>query len=250
MTEPKRIVGWFSCGNNSAVMSKLLVDKYPDDDVRIIRCVVANEHADNDRFHADVEKWIGRTIERRQSEEYADCWQVWEARRYMAGIKGAPCTIEMKKAVRWAFEKEWGPTHQAFGFSADEKKRADRFANGNPEIRLLRPLEESGLTKADCAAFIEGAGIELPVMYGLGFSNNNCIGCVKATSIVYWARTRHHFPDEFARTAELSRRLGCRLTRLKGKRIFIDEIPADFDWQKKDRSKQVECGVLCGSEAQ
>lgn len=240
-----KIVGWFSCGNNSAVMSKLLVDQHPNDEVRIVRCVVNNEHPDNDRVHADVERWIGRPIERWASDKYADCWAVWEKRKYISGTKGAPCTIEMKKAVRWRFEREWGPDYQAFGFSADEKKRADRFVGNNPEIKLLRPLEVAGITKPDCALLVAGAGIKLPAMYGMGFANNNCICCAKATSIVYWARCRHYFPERFWRMAELSRRIGCRLTRLKGKRIFLDEIPADINWQKKDRSKAIECGVGC-----
>lgn len=194
-----KIVGWFSCGNNSAVMSKVLVDQYPNDDVRIVRCVVANEHTDNDRFHADVERWIGRPIYRLSSRTYEDCWQVWEARKYLSGIKGAPCAGEMKKAVRWEFERDWEPDFQAFGFSFDESVRAERFIRNNPEARLLRPLEDARITKPECAQLVEGAGIELPVMYRLGFKNNNCICCVKATSIVYWARCRHHFPEQFAR---------------------------------------------------
>ena len=240
-----KIVGWFSCGNNSAVMSKLLVDQYPDDDVRIVRCVVDNEHPDNDRFHADVEKWIGRKIERIASTEFKDCWDVWETRKYLSGIKGAPCTGAMKKVPRWTLEREWFPDFQAFGFSSDEAIRSVKFTNNNPEMKLLNPLIDARITKPMCAALIEGAGITLPIMYQLGFLNNNCICCVKATSIVYWARCRHYFPEIFWRMAELSRRIGCRLTRLKGKRIFIDEIPADFDWQKKERGKQAECGVLC-----
>lgn len=243
-----KIVGWFSCGNNSAVMSKLLVDLYPNDDVRIVRCVVENEHEDNDRFHTDVEGWIGRPIEKLHSLEFADCWDVWEKRKYISGIKGAPCTIEMKKAVRWRLEKEWQPDYQSFGFSLGETSRHERFLSGNPEVRLLSPLIDAKITKPDCALLIEGAGIELPVMYKLGFSNNNCIACAKATSIVYWARTRHYFPEQFARMDELSYRLGCRLTRLKGKRIFLRDIPPDFDWQKKDRSRDIECGVLCKGE--
>lgn len=70
-------------------------------------------------------------------------------------------------------------------------------------------------------------GIEPPIMYGLGFQNNNCIPCVKATSPSYWALVRKQFPGEFDRMAKLSRELGCRLTRIKGERRFIDEIPAD-----------------------
>lgn len=240
-----KIVGWFSCGNNSAVMSKMLVDAYPGDDLRLIRCVVPDEHEDNDRFHADVEQWIGRPIERMASEKYANCNEVWEHRQYMSGIKGAPCTQEMKKAVRWRVEKEWGPERQVFGFSSDERHRISDFEARNPEIRLLNPLADHHVTKPMCARLIEGADIILPVLYRLGFANNNCLCCVKATSTVYWAKMRHHFPAVFAQRAELSRRLGCRLTRLKGVRIFLDEIPADFDWTGKDRSKAVQCGVGC-----
>lgn len=241
-----KIAVWYSCGNNSSVAAKLTVDQYPNDDVRIIRCVVPNEHADNDRFHADVEKWIGRTIERGHSEEYADCWEVWEDRKYISGIHGAPCTAAMKKSVRWRIERDWQPDFQVFGFSYDEKKRTEQFLLNNPEIRLLRPLEAERITKAMCAQLIAGAGIAPATMYQMGFKNNNCICCAKATSIIYWARCRYYFLAEFSRMAELSRRLGCRLTRYKGKRIFIDEIPLDFDWQKVDRSKAIECGVSCG----
>lgn len=242
---PRRIVGWFSCGNNSAVMSKLLVTLYPRDDVRIVRCVVKNEHADNDRFHDDVERWIGRPIERIASTKFADCWEVWEDRKYLSGIRGAPCTGEMKKVPRWTLEREWAPDFQAFGFSSDEQIRAVQFADNNPEVRLLNPLIDLGFTKPLCAEFVEGAGIILPILYIMGFVNNNCTLCVKATSPSYWARCRFYFPQEFARMAELSRRVGCRLTRIKGKRIFIDEIPLDFNWQKKDRSRAIECGVGC-----
>lgn len=237
------IVSWFSCGNNSAVASKLAVDQY--EDVVVARCVIPNEHPDNERFHEDVENWIGQSIVRLHSIGFKDCWEVWEKRRYISGIKGAPCTTEMKKAVRWAFERKHEPTHQVFGYSADETKRAELFRSNNPDVQLLTPLIEEGITKPQCADLIMGAGIVAPKMYELGFKNNNCIACAKATSIVYWARTRHFFPEQFQRMAELSRRLGCRLTRLKGVRIFLDEIPADFDWQgKKDRGA-IGCGLLC-----
>jgi len=244
-----KIVAWFSCGNNSAVAAKLASEIFLPDELRIVRCVVANEHADNDRFHTDVERWIGRPIERIQSEKYLDCWAVWEERKFLSGIKGAPCTAEMKKVPRWAFERVWAPDYQVFGFSSDEAKRADRFLALNPEVRLLRLLESEHITKPMCATLIEGAGIELPAMYRMGFSNNNCICCVKATSIVYWARSRHFFPVEFSRMAELSRRLGCRLTRLLGKRIFIDEIPLDFHWETKYDRNRAECGVLCTGDS-
>ena len=236
------IVSWFSCGNNSAVASKIAIDTY--EDVVIARCVIDNEHTDNERFHDDAEHWFGQPILRLRSTEFKDCWEVWEKRRYISGIKGAPCTSEMKKAVRWAFEREYQPTHQVFGYSFDETKRAKQFRDNNPDVKLLTPLIDWEITKPQCAEWIMGAGIIQPVMYGLGFANNNCICCAKATSITYWARCRHFFPEQFQRMSELSRRLGCRLTRLKGTRIFLDEIPLDIDWHKKDRGT-IGCGLLC-----
>ena len=77
-------------------------------------------------------------------------------------------------------------------------------------------------------AMVESRGVKLPEMYRLGFQNNNCIPCVKATSPDYWALVRKTHPAEFARMVKLSRDLGVRLARIKGERVFIDEIPQDW----------------------
>lgn len=242
----KKIVSWFSCGIASAVATKIALHKYSDNEIIIARCIVENEHSDNDRFHEDCEKWFDREIIKLRSIEFKDCWEVWEKRKYISGIKGAPCTVEMKKAVRWKLEKQYNPDYQIFGYTVEEKNRAERFVKGNPDVNLLLPLIDEKITKKDCKDIIEGAEINIPEMYKLGFSNNNCICCAKATSIVYWARCRALFPNQFDKMDKLSRRLGCRLTRYKGKRIFLDEIPNNIDWKKKDK-ENIECGVLCSS---
>lgn len=61
---------------------------------------------------------------------------------------------------------------------------------------------------------IEGAGIEIPEMCKLGYPNNNCIPCVKATSSRYWALVRKTHPDKFEPMAKLSRELNVRLCRV------------------------------------
>lgn len=174
MTRP-RIVSWFSCGTASAVATKLVVAAYWDThDIAVARCVVPEEHPDNDRFAAECATWFGRPVISLSSAEYASCHDVWTRRRFMAGPHGAVCTIEMKKAVRWAFEREWKPDLQAFGYTADETDRAERFRDQNPDVRLITPLIEQGLSKQDCHAIVDRAGIELPAMYRLGFNNANC----------------------------------------------------------------------------
>lgn len=246
MTRP-RIVSWFSCGTASAVATKLVIAAYWDThDIAVARCVVPEEHPDNDRFAAECATWFGRPVISLSSAEYASCHDVWTKRRFMAGPHGAVCTIEMKKAVRWAFEREWEPDFQAFGYTADETDRAERFRDQNPDVRLITPLIEQGLSKQDCHAIVDRAGIELPAMYRLGFNNANCIGCVQAQSPSYWNRVRRQFPTVFEARAVLSRELGVRLVKGTSgdrERLFLDELDPDMGAGEVDPA--MDCSLLC-----
>lgn len=214
-----RLIGWFSCGAASAVAVKLTGAKP-------VYCETGSEHPDNERFFRDCEYWFGQKIERLHGQ-YRDTWQVWEERGYLAGIDGAPCTVALKVEPRLAFQRP--DDIQIFGYTCDanDAARAARLRTTYPELNLLMPLIERGLTKQACIAMLERAGIKPPVMYGLGYQNNNCIPCVKATSPDYWALIRKTHPAEFERMVNLSRRLNVRLCRIDGERRFIDEIPLD-----------------------
>jgi hypothetical protein len=131
-----------------------------------------------------------------------------------------------------------------FGYTADaaDMARAKRLRANYPELTIRTPLIDAGVTKVACLAMLERAGIEPPVLYRLGFRNNNCIPCVKATSPNYWALVRRKFPQQFERMAKLSRELGVRLARIDNERRFIDEIPDD--WPVNDPI-QPSCDFLC-----
>lgn len=242
-----RIVSWFSCGTASAVNTKLVLARYGEThDITVARCIVPEEEPDNDRFAADCETWFGHPILNLKSAEFASCEDVWEKTRYMAGIGGARCTVEMKKAVRQAFEREWCPDLQAFGYTAEETDRAQNFRNTNPEVDLVTLLIAEGLRKEDCHALVDRAGIVLPLMYRLGFNNANCVGCVQAQSPSYWNRVRRHFPAVFARRAALSRELGARLVKLTNgtrDRLFLDELDPSMGAGEVDPA--MECSLLC-----
>lgn len=221
-----RVNCWFSCGAASAVATKMTIDKDPKGVVPVY-CETGSEHPDNERFIADCERWFGIKVHRIKSDEYADTWAIWEKRKYLAGIDGAPCTTELKIRPRLAFQEPFDV--HVFGYTADgpDIKRANRLRMNYPEMRIETPLIDAGLTKQAVLALIDKAGIKLPPMYTMGFHNNNCIPCVKATSAAYWALVRKQFPAEFERMVELSRRLDVRLARFGDERVFIDDIPAD-----------------------
>ncbi|CAH2606437.1 conserved exported protein of unknown function (plasmid) [Rhodovastum atsumiense] len=240
----RRIVAWFSAGAASAVAAKLTLSRFPDDEVVIARCIVANEDADNNRFAADCERWFGREIVNLSSLDYADCWEVWQKRRYLGGIQGAPCTVEMKKAPRQIFERDWDPHIQVFGFTAEEGGRAARFKAQNPEVRMANVLIDAGLSKGDCMGMLDRAGIKLPAQYARGFANNNCTTCVKARGRGYWALVRKCHPADFARMAALSRAIGWTPCRDgKGNPVWLDELPANYPPQ--DDSPAIECSIMC-----
>ena len=68
--QKKRIVCWFSCGAASAVATKLALGQFANQEVVIARCIVREEHPDNDRFAADCEKWFGVQITNLINEKY------------------------------------------------------------------------------------------------------------------------------------------------------------------------------------
>jgi len=218
----RRTVGWFSAGVASAVACATVpVDV-------IARCDTGSEHEDNDRFFWDCVNYFGwRDVHVLKSEKYADVWEVWEDKQYIAGINGAPCTGALKVLPRLAFQRP--DDIHIFGYTADTRdaNRFEAFKEAWPDMTVRAPLIERGITKKKARALIQGMGLQEPLTYKLGMPNANCIPCGKATSIKYWALMRRDFPAKFDRIAELSRRLGARLTRLKGERIFLDEIPLD-----------------------
>lgn len=238
-----RIVVWFSCGAASAVAAKKTIEKYGLDAVTVVYCdTSANEHPDNGRFFNDVQSWIGKDITRLKSTEATTIEEVFEKRRYMSGPYGAPCTVALKKQPRFAFQR--ADDINIFGFTADEAKRITKFRQRNPELYMEWILQDQHITKRDCLRTLQQARIAIPVLYRQGYKNNNCIGCVKATSAKYWNMIRRDYPEVFEHRAQQSRDIGARLTRFEGNRIFLDELPENY--MGNGKLENISCGPDCG----
>lgn len=240
------IAVWFSHGAASAVAWYETVRLYGERcNVIAVNNPVIEEDSDNQRFGGDVAKWVGKPLIVWGNPKYpnASAVEVWEQQKAMSFPHGAPCTKLLKKAARQDFERKHKVDWHVLGFTADEKKRHDMFVmteRGN----VLPVLIKQGITKTDCYARIMEAGLTLPRIYSLGYPNANCIGCVKATSPTYWNHVRKQHPEIFDERAEQSRRLGVRLARFKGERIFLDELPADAVGRPL-KAMQFECGIFC-----
>ena len=228
-------VCWLSAGVSSFVAGVLAndVDEW-------IYIDIANQHPDTLRFIHDIEKFIKKEVTILKSADFNSVEDVIKKYKFINSPYGAPCTGMLKKAVR----KKWENQHldynltYVWGMDADEKKRADGIMKNFPEFKHEFPLIEKKLTKQDCHAMVKKWGIKRPMMYELGYNNNNCIGCVKG-GMGYWNKIRKDFPEVFISRAKLEREIGHSC--IKG--IFLDELSPDRGRMTNEIME--ECGIMC-----
>jgi len=250
-----RVVSYFSCGAASAAITKLALQsnmwREVADEFVIVYCnTLKREHPDNARFLMDCEKWFGQEIFILGNEEYhCDPDEVFLKTRYLVGPRGARCTAELKKSVRWGFQRP--DDIVLIGYTTEEyDRRHVQLQEAEPLTRFWPLLKERGVTKADCYQMLIEAGIDLPVMYKLGYKNNNCIGCVKGQA-GYWNKVRVDFPERFAEMAAIERKLKRTICKREWKkdgkrhleRIYLDELPPDLG--RYESEPDIQCGILC-----
>ena len=233
-----RTIVWFSCGACSTVALERALKKY--DNVIPVYCFVgrdefSGEHPDNDRYSADVEKLFGVKIIRLQSKEYASPHDVYLRTRWINGERGARCTVELKKKLRFEFQQ--ADDIQIFGYADDERPRQERFNKSFPEVTTDFILNDEGLSKAQCKGLVWKWGLTLPIMYQQGYNNNNCIGCVKGGK-GYWNKIRVDYPDTFNKMAEIEREVGASCIR----EVYLDELDPKAGNHK---TEDITCDFIC-----
>ena len=248
--EKVRIVCQFSCGAASAVATKLTLAQHgATRDVPIVNALIKEEHPDNRRFLADCERWFGRPITVLQDQRYgASVIEVFRRKRFMKSRYGAPCTAELKRKLLDSFNQPGDII--VLGFTAEEEDRFHDFQERNPDKPVIAPLIERGLGKKDCLAMLERAGIELPMMYRLGYSNANCIGCVKGGE-GYFRAIREDFPEQFETLCKTQEAIGPGAylfrNRATGERYSLRDIPPGK--ARRDLSPPA-CGLICEAAEQ
>lgn len=225
-----QVLAHFSCGAASAVATKLAIAEYGHEHVTILNAFIIEEHEDNRRFAADCEKWFEHPIVVLRDERYgASTVNTWTTRRYISGNGHTPCSTYLKAAVMDNFSKP-NDIH-ILGYTREEQDRFDRFIDANNGVKARAILIEKGLSKEDCLAMVDRAGLVLPMMYRLGFDNANCIGCPKGGQN-YWQKVRAVFPERFVQISNIQQTIGpgayflrFRSGPRKGERMALTELP-------------------------
>lgn len=228
-------VCWISAGVSSFVAGYLERESIDD----FIYIDIKNQHPDSMRFIKECEAALGKQIQILRSP-YGSVENVIKQFRFINGPYGAKCTQILKKRVR----KEWEDFHKdckltyVWGFDLSERNRAERLDEATPNVINQYPLIERGLSKQDSHAILKMLQIDRPYMYDLGYSNNNCIGCVKG-GMGYWNKIRIDFPDVFQRMSVLEREIGHSC--IKG--VYLDELEPGRG-RMQDEIMQ-DCSIMC-----
>lgn len=227
-------VVWLSAGVSSFIAGYLAkdVDKF-------IYIDIADQHPDSMRFIKDCEKVLNREIEILRSDEFEDVAAVVRKYKFINSPHGAPCTGMLKRKVR----KHWENQHKGeqltyvWGFDFSEKNRAERLKQTMFEYQHEFPLIDHYMSKEEAHGMLERLGIKRPAMYDLGYSNNNCIGCLKG-GMGYWNKIRQDFPEVFEQRAKLEREIGHSCL----KECYLDELDPN-----RGRGNEIvaDCGIMC-----
>lgn len=234
-------VAWLSAGVSSFIAAYLIKDEIDE----FYYIDIADQHPDSIRFIKDCEKLLGKPIKILKSKIYDTVESACRAGGMIRNTRTgyAFCTDYLKKRVR---KEQFEYYHQndevtyvwGMDCSERERKRAERIIEANPNFQHRFPLIEFNMTKQDAHGYSRRLELRRPIIYDMGYQNNNCIGCVKG-GMGYWNMIRRDFPEVFESRAKMERILGCRCL----KECFLDEL--DPDRGNIEDEIMEDCGIFC-----
>lgn len=228
-------VCWLSAGVSSFVAGYLIKDEID----KFIYIDIDDQHPDSMRFIKDCENALNKHVEIIKSP-YGSVERACRGFGFINSAYGAKCTDVLKKRVRkeWEYKNSDKMLTYVWGFDCNESKRANRLSETMIMQEHRFPLIEKNLSKEDAHGICKLIGIKRPLMYDLGYNNNNCIGCVKG-GMGYWNKIRIDFPEVFKSRAKMERDIGASC--IKG--VYLDEL----DPKRGRMTDEVmqDCSIFC-----
>ncbi len=250
-----RVIVALSGGRASAWCAKWALGRYEKSDVVLYFNDTYWEHPDLYRFLEDLEKHFDHLVlhddDGRSVEELAYDHNALPNNRM-------PFCSRVLKAERLQHYYLDGDVI-VFGIGNHERHRAERLVTvysrvaqkSGKHCTLVFPLIENPVTTECIDDWLRDAGIEIPLLYRLGFAHNNCSGgCVRATE-TQWVRLLYALSEVYADREraenELRRHTGKDISilgtkTLKVLRKQLQNQPT-FDFTLADAP--VECVGIC-----
>jgi len=171
----------FSGGVCSFWAAKRVIERFGSDNVVLLFADTCMEDEDLYRFLRDAEAHLGVKVTR--IADGRTPWQVFYDERFLGNSRIDPCSKILKRDLLWKWMKENALTGVVYvGLEESEENRLIRLCKRMPEWRIESPVMwDPSMDKLEMLQGLKALGIEIPRLYNLGYSHNNCQGfCVKA----------------------------------------------------------------------
>lgn len=195
------------------------------------------EDKDTYRFGEEVAAKFGLRVV--DASDGRDLWDVFRQWKMIPARQLAACSVTMKIIPSQAFlsglDNQGIAGWVAYGYDCDEQDRSDRTIELWPfkNLRPCFPLQEWGVSKAQCFGFFAEQGIATPRVYQW-LNNANCVPC-KNWRENDWKACAYHMPEVFAEAREFEAETGLRWMQ-DGPLLKDLEIP-DRKPDRKGRKK-------------
>ena len=179
-----KVIVFYSGGICSYLAAKRCVAEYGKDEVLLYFNDVSYEHKTLYKFLFDGAKKLGCKLY--IDKDGRTPFDVF-AEGMMGNTRLDPCSHKLKRERSHKFMKDISlDVKVALGFSWDEMHRLEG-AKQNYKHEAIAPMTEAPyLTKTEMIKEVENDGLEIPYLYNIGMSHNNCGGfCIKAGQAHY-----------------------------------------------------------------
>ena len=178
------IIG-FSGGLASAVVAKIIIDKFGSNNTILLFHDTKTEPEDNCRFRLEISNYLGVPIT--DNSDGRNIWEVFIDEGMLCNGRNTMCSRILKQERSMRFMLSHQPAILYIGFTCEEWRRAQymfaRYSAKNVEVKF--PLIEQKITKDECRHRVENCWkIKPPQMYKWA-NHANCIPCVKGKK-AYW----------------------------------------------------------------
>jgi len=190
----------YSGGMGSYFTTKRILESGVNrDDITLLFTDTKIEDEDLYRFLKDTSDKLGIPIT--NYSDGRDVWQVFKDWRYLGNSRIDTCSHVLKRTMTKKYIKQFKPDEVIIylGFDWTEMNRFERAQKAWLPYTIKSPLcDKPYIDKEDMKLLLARDGIEIPRLYKMGFSHNNCGGgCVKA-GIGHFAMLLDKFPERFA----------------------------------------------------
>ena len=144
-----------------------------------------------------------------------------------------------------------------FGIDTQEVHRCERIAQIYRPlgVECRFPMVETSVFKPEVFGWLKSTGIELPRMYKLGFSHNNCSGGCVRSGKKQWVHLLRTLPDVYAERERVEEEFmllsGKRATYMKDLSLKelreMHEKQNTIDFEFDDSDTVTECVGICGT---